>query len=150
MEYKQVKNKEEARKCDFLLSKLIDDEIKYNENIKDNYIVRDYFENLYDKDNCILFIAKDNDVVGYIFVKIIPNENSPLKNAEALIDGLYVLEEYRNQSIATNLIDMAKTWAKKKGAKYIYLNVLLENEIAKKLYYKMGFLDYSINLKQKL
>ena len=73
-----------------------------------------------------------------------------IKREEAIIDGLYVLEEYRNKKIATNLINEAKKWCKDKNIDTISLNVLANNEIARKLYYKLGFNDFSITLKTRI
>lgn len=151
MQIREVKTIEEAKQCNELLTKLINDERKFNPNIKNDFKVTSWFENIYDKENNILYIAvEDNIVVGYIYVKFIPSDNAPEKLSETFIDGLYVLEEYRNSGIATSLINMAKTWSKKLGAKYISLNVLCNNDVAINLYKKLEFNDFSINLKSEL
>ena len=43
---KKVDNIFEANVCDELLTCLIEDEKRYNPNLKDNYMVKDYFKNL--------------------------------------------------------------------------------------------------------
>lgn len=148
---KEVDKVEEAIECDKLLTKLINNEKKYNKNIKDNYIVNNYFENLYTKNNNILYIAlEENKIIGYIYVRIITSDNGPEIEHESLIDGLYVLEEYRNNGVATSLIEKAKKWSISKGVKYISLNALCKNDNALSLYKKEGFNDFSLNLKCNL
>lgn len=143
-----VKKIDEAKKCDELLTKLIQSEKRFNDNINKNYIVNNWFEKVYNEKNNIIFIAKDNNkIVGYIYCKIDSIEDGPTSNLEALIDGLYVEKEYRNQGIATKLINFAINWAKEKNVKNIYLNVLEKNKDAINLYYKKGFKNFERKLK---
>lgn len=148
---KKVDNKEEANYCDKLLSLLIQDEKKYNENIKDDYIVSNWYQNLYDKKNNALFIVLDNNsIVGYIYVKIITSDNGPEKEQEASISGLYVISEYRRKGIATSLIKEVKKWCLKKDIKYINLSVLSKNEAALNLYNKESFNEHIKRLRCEL
>ena len=146
---KKVENKEEAIKCNELLTKLINDETKYDSNLKENIIVDNWFQNLYDKDNNAIFIAKIEDkIVGYIYVKILQDETKIEK--ESFINGLYVLEEYRNNKIATKLKKEKKKWSIENESKYISLNVLSKNEVAIHLYKKLNFNEFSVRLKTEL
>ena len=144
----KVDNLNDARKCNELLTLLIENEAKYNENINKNYIVNNWFENLYNMENNVLYVAKENEeIVGYIYCKIITGENGLTNNLEALIDGLYVLEEYRKKGIATALINKAKQWCRNKNVKYIMINVLEDNKTALNLYSKLNFNDYEKTLR---
>ena len=149
MTIKEVETKEELKKCDEFLNKLILDEKKYNDNINTDNKIENYYEKVLN-DNNKLFIAVDNDIAGYIFIKI----TDPIKNSEiykeAMIDALYVEEEYRNKGIATSLIEKAKEYAKSMDAKKISISVISINENALKLYRKVGFKDFSYRLKQEL
>lgn len=148
---KKLDNDIEAIQCDNLLTKLVHSEKEFNNNIDTNFVVKDYFKNLYTKNNNAIFVAKEDDkVIGYIYIKAITSDDGPELNNVALIDGLYVLEEYRNQKIATKLISEAKSWAKEKDILYVTLNVLCDNLVARKLYYKEGFEEYSMTLRQEL
>ena len=143
---KEVSELDEANICDDLLTKLILDEKKYNENINENFTVRDYYKNYIGKDDSKLLIAKVNDeIVGFIFTKIIVDETE--KKSSAKIDALYVTSEKRNLGIATKLIENTKNWLKEKNVSNITINVIYENEIAKKLYNKLGFKNYYVTLK---
>ena len=148
---KKVSCIEEAKECDKLLTLLIQDEKKYNENTKDDYKLDNWYPNLIDKDNNQLFIAVyNNEIVGYAYVKIITSSDSPEIYTEASISGIYVKENYRRQGIATKLINEAKKWCINKGVSYLKLNVLEGNRIALNLYKKLGFNDFSRVLRNKL
>ena len=148
---KKVSCIEEAKECDKLLTLLIQDEKKYNENIKEDYKLDNWYPNLIDKDNNQLFIAVyNNEIVGYAYVKIITSSDSPEIYTEASISGIYIKENYRRQGIATKLINEAKKWCINKGVSYLKLNVLEGNRTALNLYKKLGFNDFSRVLRNKL
>ena len=138
---KKVDNINDTIECNKLLTKLVNSEKMYDINVKSDYTVNEYFENLYaNKNNCLL-IAKDNNnlAIGYAFCKITTSDDGPYINYIALIDGLYVNEEYRHQRIATRLIEQCKIWAIEAGASIIEINVMTENINAINLYENIGF-----------
>lgn len=148
---KKVSSIEEAKECDKLLTMLIQDEKKYNENTKDDYIVDNWYSSFIDKDDSQLFIAvDDNEIVGYIYVKIITTSDSSDIYTEASISGIYVKDNFRKQGIGTKLINEAKKWCINKGVTYLKLNVLEGNIAALNLYKKLGFNDFSRVLRNKL
>ena len=138
---KKVDNINDAIECNKLLTKLVNSERKYDTNIKSDYIVNRYFENIYNnKNNCLFITKEDNNIAtGYAFCKIITSNEGPHINHIALIDGLYVNEEYRHQGIATKLIEQCKIWAIEAGASIIELNVMTKNINAINLYENIGF-----------
>ena len=109
---KEVKNVEDANKCDELLTKLILDERKYNDLIDNNIVIKNHFSKMLDDEDAILLAYYlDKLIVGYILIRKI-NENL------CLLDGLYVLEEYRNQKIASSLLNEAIDRCKKLNVKF--------------------------------
>ena len=151
MVIKEVETIEEATICDQLLTKLINEEKEYDDNIADNFVVNGWFTSIYPKDNKALYIAiLDNKIVGYVYVKKMQLGDSNKEKEEAFIDGLYVIEEYRHKGIASSLINQAKEWCVNNNIKTIGLNVLCSNERAKSFYYKEGFKDNLVNLKCRL
>lgn len=141
MEIREVKTIEEARICDELLTLLIRDESKYNKAIDENFTVNNYFENIYFNKNNNLLIALINDeIVGYVFAKEIENDET-IKSV--LIDGLFVKEEYRNQGIASALIENIVKVIKEKGITAIKIKVMSNNTNAIHLYQKYGFEELS-------
>lgn len=132
-----------ADNCDQLLTLLIRDEKQYDNNIDDNYEVKDYFKNVIkDKEN-ILLCYKDNDVIkGYIYLKrVVDNDKKGY-----LIDGLYVIEKYRRQGIAKKLVDYALKLIK--DSEFININVMADNKNAINLYKSFGFKEFRITLQK--
>ncbi len=141
---KEVKNVEDANKCDELLTKLILDERKYNDLIDNNIVIKNHFSKMLDDEDVILLAYYlDKLIVGYILIRKI-NENL------CLLDGLYVLEEYRNQKIASSLLNEAIDRCKKLNVKYIDINVMEKNELAKRIYKKLDFTEYEVKLRKNI
>ncbi len=133
-----------------LLTKLIVDEKKYDENINENCIVKSLYENFFDnEDVCLLIAKKSKKLVGYIYGYIQNNGDSKLKKV-GVLDALYVEEEFRNNGIAQSLIDGFKKWAEDKKLSYLELKVCKDNLKAIKLYEKMGFKMSKIIMEEKL
>ncbi len=143
----QVKDDNLAEKCDELLTKLIEDERKYNNKINEFFIVVDYFKNVINDNNNILLCYKiDENVVGYIFFKYINN----IDGVGYLIDGLFVEEAYRNKGIAKSLISEGLKRIDSIKKDFIEIKVMANNKIAMKLYESFGFEIFSIKLRKKI
>ena len=139
----RVDSIEDANKCDELLTLLIQDECNYDNSLDKNFVVKDYFKNVINnKDNILLSYKIDNIIVGYAYFKPINNDDKH----GYLIDGLYVLDEYRNQGIAKSLIKEGLNIIGK--VDYIDINVMCDNTIARKLYSSLGFKDFKITMRQ--
>lgn len=141
---KLVITNEDANKCDKLLNKLVLDERKYDNSISEDTKIFNYFKYMIrQKYNFLLGYYIDNNIVGYTFIKGVDKET-------ALLDGLYVEEEYRNKGIATELITTAFKICKNNKIKYLDVNVMYENKEAKKLYNKFGFENLRIGLRKSI
>ena len=68
MVIKKVETGEEANKCDNLLTKLLAYESQFDENIKKDYQVKDYFVNMYNRKDCALFEAVEVVVSALVCV----------------------------------------------------------------------------------
>ena len=139
----RVDSIEDANKCNELLTLLIHDECNYDNSLDKNFVVKDYFKNVINnKDNILLSYKIDNIIVGYAYFKPIINDDKH----GYLMDGLYVLYEYRNQGIAKSLIKEGLNIIGK--VDYIDINVMCDNTIARKLYSTLGFKDFKITMRQ--
>lgn len=147
---KKITEKDEAKKCDELLQKLILDEKKYNKNIDENFKVENYFENVIQNEENILLAyfddGNESKLAGYIFVKQIKDDNT----LGYLFDGLYVEEDYRQKGIAQNLIDSALELLEDKDISFINVNVMYENEVARRIYNSAGFKNFSLTMRKEL
>lgn len=129
----RVENIDDCKTCDNFLTLLIHDEKQYDETIDENFIVKDYFVNVIkNKDNILLLYKEDNNSIGYVFAKRV--------NEGYLLDGLYVLEGFRNKGIARKLLNEIIKEISLKGEYKIFINVLKENIIAYNLYKNLGFI----------
>ena len=143
----RVIDEKRANDCDNLLTKLIQDEKQYDTYIDENFIVKDYFNNVIKNDDNILLCYEENKKIkGYIYLKPIDDENKK----GYLIDGLYVDTEYRNKGIATKLIESALDIIKKSDAEFIDINVMAGNKKAINLYKHFGFDVFKINFRKSL
>ena len=141
---KQVTNVVDADRCDELLTKLIQDERQYNDTIDDNYIVTNHFNQMLDDENIIILAYYINKIiVGYILIRRTSNNT-------CLLDGLYVEKEYRNKGIGKSLLKEAISRIKNMNVKYVDINVMYNNIIAKHIYEKLGFVGYEIKMRKSI
>ena len=130
-------SKENANICNRFLTKLIEDERKYDENLKNNVVISNYYNEL--NDNSIIYLAfVNNNPVGYIYGYM--TEDILIKEKTAKLDALYVLEEYRGNKIASKLIEEFKSWCFSKKVKYIEVTAWNDNIDATKTYLEHNFL----------
>lgn len=143
-------NYEDAKKVNGLLTKLIVDEKKYDENINEKCVVKSLYENFYNNKDVCLLVAKNNeDIIGYLYGYVQNNGDSKIDKVSVL-DALYVEEDFRRLGIGVKLINTFKKWSSKLGIKYVELKVCKENINAINLYEKMGFVENKIIMVTKL
>lgn len=141
----RIIEEKDAKVCDELLTKLIRDESKYDKLISKDFIVQDYFKNVIkDSNNILLGYIIDNQIIGYTYLKYLANDNKK----GYLIDGLYILENYRGQGYAKKLLKYALNLLKNKSLDFIDINVLGANEKARNLYKLLGFKDFKITMRK--
>ena len=136
-------------KLNELFSKLLeDDRLNYDENIKENLTMNNFFEKRVNIEDNIILVAKIEDkIIGYIY-GYIRSDNKIKKELEAHIESLYIEEAYRNNKIGTNLLKEFIKIVKIKNAKYITIENKYSNKIASNLYTNLGFKNF-IEMKRK-
>lgn len=140
MEYKIVDNIEEAKICDDLLTELIMSERKYDDNVKETYVVNNYYTEMFNRDYNVLICVKHNDIIiGFIYGFIKYEKGDLVKENVGFIDAVYVKNEYRKQGIATQLVEEFYKWCKSKDVKYVEVSSYIKNDDACNLYKKFGF-----------
>ena len=141
----RIIEEKDAKVCDELLTKLIRDESKYDKLISKDFEVQDYFKNVIkDSNNILLGYIIDNQIIGYTYLKYLANDNKK----GYLIDGLYILENYRGQGYAKKLLKYALNLLENKSLDFIDINVLGANEKARNLYRLLGFKDFKITMRK--
>ena len=132
-------NISDAKRLNELLTKLIRDEKKYDNNINENYVVKSYYEYVIPKKQNIILVAESsNTIVGYLYGYIINDGDTSINNV-AKIDALFIEEDYRHLGIATSLINEFKNIIKEDNVKYIEVNVCNNNIEAINTYKNNGF-----------
>jgi len=132
-------NINDSIKLNELLTKLIRDEKKYDNNINEEFIVNSFYENIIDKKNNYLLVGESsNKIVGYLYGYIIDDGDTVI-NRVAKIDALYIEEEYRHLGIGSSLINEFKEIIKEENIKYIEVNVCNNNKEAISTYKNNNF-----------
>ena len=135
---------------DMLTSLIQDEREKYNNNINENYKVKDFYEKFIDNEDKIIFVAKENNIIlGYVY-GFVQDSGSLYNKKVAQLDALFVKEEYRGKGIAKRLMKEFINWAEEKGVTYIELSVCKDNTNAISLYENEGFCIDKICLKKEL
>ena len=144
-------NISDAKRLNELLTKLIRDEKKYDDNINENCAVKSYYEYIIPKEQNIILVAESsNTIVGYLYGYIINDGDTSINNV-AKIDALFIEEDYRHLGIATSLINEFKKIIKEDNVKYIEVNVCNNNIEAINTYKNNGFNEIkAITMRVKL
>jgi len=103
---------------------------------------KERYQQYTDGEKNVLFLAQDkNQFIGFINLMLIdvPEEAMNIKRTFALLDNIFVRENYQNKGIATQLMKKAEAWAKNKGASKIELQLYSNNKKALTFYQSMGF-----------
>lgn len=130
--------KDDVSKANEFLTRLIQDEKKYDSNINENCVIKSFYEKGIDNNNkCILFAKNDEEILGYLYGFV--EDDGAIINKVSKLVAIFVDEEYRGQKIANKLIEEFKKWSINKGAKYVEVNTFNSNIVAINLYKKHGF-----------
>ncbi|UCE13922.1 MAG: GNAT family N-acetyltransferase, partial [Candidatus Heimdallarchaeota archaeon] len=102
---------------------------------------KDFFCQFIPNEEFLSWIAEDEDEIiatsGLVFLQKPPDPRN-LRGKEAYIMNMYTLPEWRNQGIATKLMEEIFKFIKKRGINLIRLHT---TEGARSTYEKMGFID---------
>lgn len=149
--YKIVDNIEETKICDDLLTELIMSERKYDDNVKETYVVNNYYTEMFNRDYNVLICVKHNDIIiGFIYGFIKYEKGDLVKENVGFIDAVYVKNEYRKQGIASGLVEEFYKWCKSKDVKYVEVSSYIKNEGACNLYKKFGFETTSYYMRKSI
>lgn len=101
--------------------------------------------------NCVesAILAKTSDqTIGFALIRIVRTVLYETPHAE--LTELYVIEEFRQQGVASDLIAFAEKIAIQKGAKSMIVQTGDDNIPALSLYHKHGYEEYDVVLKKNL
>jgi GNAT superfamily N-acetyltransferase len=95
-----------------------------------------------------LFLSNEGKQIARVIVYLIKNESH--NNPYALIEDLFVNEEYRKQGYGKQLMLAAIEEAKKQKCTWIIANSRYSREYVHQFYQKLGFEDYGKEFKMVL
>ena len=143
-----VDDKELIEQCDKLLIEFLNEEAIYDTNLTKSKNTNSLLVDIANQNN-ILLIAKENEeVLGFLFGYIEKNNKNIQEVAH--LSFIYVKNKYRNNKIATKLIDEFISFIKKENIEIIEVKCYKNNEIANKLYIKYGFDILWSNYRKKI
>lgn len=87
----------------------------------------------------VWLILSGEEAIGYVVLTF--GYSLEFAGRDALIDELYILEEYRGVGLGTKVLEFITEFCNSLGIKAIHLVVERKNNTAHSLYRKMGFED---------
>lgn len=124
--------------------------------LKGEQIADDYTTNMLEKcrkyNGIILVVDTESGVAGYLTLLInVPTEEIyDGKYEYALVSDIVVLERFKGRGYGKLLLNEATRIARDKNAKWLRLQVLSENQIAKTLYKQADFQELYVDMEKDL
>lgn len=91
-----------------------------------------------DGDLCLI-AADQNELAGFLELRVRPYVDGAKFSPVLHIEGLYVREKFRRNGLAGNLISAAEKWAKEKGFSEITSDANIANLASEKFHKMNGF-----------
>lgn len=112
-----------------------------------------YATGLLQRKDTLCLVAEDEgsgEVVGYLIAT--KQRKPPIYHHTriAYLSDVFVAESHRRQGIYGRFIDELKAWATREGITAIDVMIFKNNDLARKVYEKMGFEEYRIVMRQEL
>lgn len=101
------------------------------------------FSELLSKDNAQIFLKYENDIpVGFAQCQLRTDyvegtETTPV----GYLEGIFILESYRNRGYAKELLNECEMWAKNKGCKEFASDCEIDNDNSFKFHMAMNFTE---------
>lgn len=130
-------------------------ERKYNKTLKPIQEAREqyfsYLKNDLSDENSAVFIAMDRDKpVGIITGRIYTTLPIRLLPEKGHISNLFIVPGHRKKGLATRLVRELLGWFKERGIRDVHLGVFSRNADALKIFRKLKFQEYAIEMKKNI
>ncbi len=106
--------------------------------------LKEYLKNIIAHEEAILLVAvEEQEIVGFLVGEIMTC-HLPISSIKEVgyIAGAYVVEKYRGQGIMKNLEEQAVEFFINNGLKYVEVNFITNNVIAKESWKGMGYCTF--------
>jgi len=103
------------------------------------------------EDDVAVFVAeKSGSVIGYVYAALEPQSWKELRDAAGFIHDVVVVPEAQRHGVASALVDAACEWFKTLGAPRVVLGTAEKNEVAQRLFARLGFRRTMIEMTREL
>ena len=103
------------------------------------------------EDDVAVFVAeRAGTVVGYVYAGLEPQSWKELREAAGFIHDVVVTPEAQRHGVASALIDAACDWFRSIGAPRVVLWTAEKNEVAQRLFARLGFRRTMIEMTREL
>jgi ribosomal protein S18 acetylase RimI-like enzyme len=101
--------------------------------------MEELFKKLFDRETHRIFVAENESQVFLGYVWVGEGSNMMTGKRHGFIYDIFVEKEFRGKGVGRTLLEKAESFCREKGYSRILLMVSVSNEVAAKLYGKMGF-----------
>ena len=149
IDIKKVDSIKECLICNNLFEDLIKFESKLDEQINGMFKVEEFYERTLNKEDSVIFVAKDDKkIVGYVMAYI-KKENKAVNNNIVEVMHIYIDEKYRKKNIGKSLMLKIEDWAKTKLKSFdIELQCVSNNINALKFYESLGYKNIRVRMRK--
>lgn len=110
-----------------------------------------FLGSMMESDDSRVFVAEsDAAIAGYVFVALEPMSWKELRGPAGFVHDLVVGEPFRRTGIGTQLMQVAISWLRERGAPRVLLGTAAQNSGAQALFHRMGFRDTMIEMTMEL
>ena len=103
------------------------------------------------EDDVAVFVAeRSGTVIGYVYAAMEPQSWKELRDAAGFIHDVVVAPEAQRHGVASALVDAACEWFKTQGAPRVVLWSAEKNEVAQRLFARLGFRRTMIEMTREL
>ena len=103
------------------------------------------------EDDVAVFVAEQSGrIVGYVYAGLEPQSWKELREAAGFIHDVVVTPEAQRHGVASALIEAACDWFRSIGAPRVVLWTAEKNEVAQRLFTRLGFRRTMIEMTQEL
>jgi ribosomal protein S18 acetylase RimI-like enzyme len=105
---------------------------------------------LKEADAAVFVAMRDDIVVGYVYTALEPESWKELREAAGFIHDVVVAPDARRHGVATALMNAAVEWLRSRGAPRVVLGTADKNEVAQRLFARLGFRRTMIEMTKEL
>ncbi len=105
---------------------------------------------LAEPDAAIFVAERGGEIVGYLYAALEPRSWKDLRDAAGFVHDVVVEERGRRMGTATALLDAAVGWMRSRGAPRVVLMSAEQNELAQRLFTRLGFRRTMVEMTREL